>query len=30
MAVLYADEQFPLKATQHLRTLTHDVLEGKN
>jgi predicted nuclease of predicted toxin-antitoxin system len=26
MANLYADEQFPLKATQHLRTLGHDVL----
>ncbi|MEM0981044.1 MAG: DUF5615 family PIN-like protein [Cyanobacteria bacterium P01_H01_bin.58] len=26
MAALYADEQFPLKATQHLRTLNHDVL----
>jgi predicted nuclease of predicted toxin-antitoxin system len=26
MANLYADEQFPLKATQHLRILNHDVL----
>ncbi|NJN21179.1 MAG: DUF5615 family PIN-like protein [Leptolyngbya sp. RL_3_1] len=26
MADLYADEQFPLKATQHLRALAHDVL----
>jgi predicted nuclease of predicted toxin-antitoxin system len=26
MADLYADEQFPLKATQHLRALGHDVL----
>ncbi|XGB40198.1 MAG: DUF5615 family PIN-like protein [Cyanobacteria bacterium LVE1205-1] len=26
MANLYADEQFPLKATQHLRRLNHDVL----
>ena len=26
MADLYADEQFPFKATQHLRTLNHDVL----
>lgn len=26
MTNLYADEQFPRKATQHLRTLNHDVL----
>ena len=26
MATFYADEQFPLKTTQHLRTLGHDVL----
>ena len=26
MAALYADEQFPMKATQRLRTLNHDVL----
>ncbi|MEL7051784.1 MAG: DUF5615 family PIN-like protein [Cyanobacteria bacterium J06588_5] len=25
MAALYADEQFPLRATQHLKTLGHDV-----
>ncbi|NEO66548.1 MAG: hypothetical protein F6J98_41720 [Moorea sp. SIO4G2] len=29
MATLYADQQFPLKATQHLRTLTHDVLTAQ-
>jgi len=26
MVALYADEQFPMKATQRLRTLNHDVL----
>lgn len=26
MVELYADEQFPLRAVQHLRTLKHDVL----
>ena len=25
MAKFYADEQFPLRATQHLRALSHDV-----
>lgn len=26
MARLYADEQFPRKSTEHLRSLSHDVL----
>ena len=29
MVALYADEQFPLKATQHLRLLNYDVLTAQ-
>ncbi|NJR68083.1 MAG: DUF5615 family PIN-like protein [Synechococcales cyanobacterium CRU_2_2] len=29
MADLYADEQFPLKTTQHLRTIAHDVVTAQ-